>query len=142
MAKIFLERNCIGSRKSGNLALKLSWLCRKLPRWKRTNHLIVNNGREIQNMKNTMLKTAVVILGVGLLAGCASSDKMTKMEADIANAQATADAAMQAAKQAQLDAASAQGTADSAMSAANAAQAASDECSERCSRMSEKAFAK
>jgi hypothetical protein len=113
-----------------------------LLRRKRTNHLIVNNGREIQNMKNTMLKTAAVILGIGLLAGCASSDKLTKMEADIANAQATADAAMQAAEQAKLDADSAQGTADSAMSAANAAQAAADECSERCSRMSEKAFAK
>jgi len=90
-------------------------------------------------MKNMMIKTAAVILGVGLLAGCASTDKLT---ADIAKAQETADAAMQAAKQAQLDAASAQGTADSAMSAANAAQAAADECSERCSRMSEKAFAK
>ena len=93
-------------------------------------------------MKTIMMKTAVLILGVGLLAGCASSDKMTKMEADIANAQATADAAMQAAKKAELEAATAQGTADSAMSAANAAQAAADECSERCSRMSEKAFAK
>ncbi|MEN8168079.1 MAG: alanine-zipper protein, partial [Pseudomonadota bacterium] len=68
--------------------------------------------------------------------------QLTKMEADIANAQATADAAMKAAKQAQLDAASAQGTADSAMSAASAAQAAADECSERCSRMAEKAMAK
>jgi hypothetical protein len=89
-------------------------------------------------MKNTMLKTAVVILGIGLLAGCATD----QMKTDIANVQATADAAMTAAKQAQLDAANAQGTADSAMSAANAAQAAADECNERCSRMSEKAFAK
>ena len=93
-------------------------------------------------MKSTMMKTAAIVLGVGLLAGCASSDKLTKMESDIANAQATADAALKAAKQAQLDAASAQGTADSAMSAANAAQAAADECNERCSRMSEKAMAK
>lgn len=93
-------------------------------------------------MKTTMMKTAALVLSIGLLAGCASSDKLTKMEADIANAQATADAAMKAAKQAQLDAASAQGTADSAMSAANAAQAAADECSERCSRVSEKAFYK
>ena len=89
-----------------------------------------------------MMKTAAVALGLGLLAGCASSDKLTKLEADVANAQATADAAMKAAKQAQLDAASAQGTADSAMSAANAAQATADECNERCSRMSEKAMAK
>jgi len=93
-------------------------------------------------MKTTMMKTAAVILGLGLLAGCASTDQLKKMESDIANAQSTADAAMKAAKQAQLDAASAQGTADSAMSAANAAQAAADECNERCSRMSEKAMAK
>lgn len=93
-------------------------------------------------MKTIMIKSAALILGLGLLAGCASTDKMTKMEADIAKAQETADAAMQAAKQAQLDAANAQGTADSAMSAASAAQAAADECSERCSRMSEKAMAK
>jgi outer membrane murein-binding lipoprotein Lpp len=93
-------------------------------------------------MKATVMKTAAVVLGVGLLAGCASSDKLTKMEADIANAQATADAAMKAAKQAQLDAASAQGTADSALSAANAAQATADEANERVSRMAEKAMAK
>jgi hypothetical protein len=93
-------------------------------------------------MKTTMMKTAVLILGLGLLAGCASTDQLTKMEADIAKAQETADAAMKAAKQAQLDAANAQGTADSAMSAASAAQAAADECNERCSRMSEKAMAK
>ena len=86
-------------------------------------------------MKKMMIRTAAVILGVGLLAGCASSDRLTKMEADIANAQAAADAALKAAN-------TAQDTADSAMSAANAAQAAADECSERCSRMSEKAFAK
>lgn len=93
-------------------------------------------------MKTTMMKTAAIVLGLGLLAGCASTDQLTKMEADIANAQATADSAMKAAKEAQLDASSAQGTADSAMSTAAAAQAAADECNERCSRMSEKAMAK
>jgi hypothetical protein len=105
-------------------------------------HLLSTTEREISQMKTTMMKTAALVLSIGLLAGCASGDKMTKMESDIANATATAEAAMKAAKQAQLDAASAQGTADSAMSAANAAQAAADQCSERCSRMSEKAFAK
>ena len=89
-----------------------------------------------------MMKTAALVLGLGLLAGCASGDRLTKLESDLANVQSTADAAMKAAKQAQLDAASAQGTADSAMSAANAAQATADECNERCSRMSEKAMAK
>lgn len=89
--------------------------------------------------KTAMIKTAALILSLGLLAGCASTDQL---KADIANAQATADAAMKAAKEAQLDAASAQGAADSAMSAAKAAQAAADECNERCSRMAEKAMAK
>ena len=93
-------------------------------------------------MKTTMMKTAAIVLGLGLLAGCASTDKLEKMEADVAKAMETADAAMKAAKQAQLDAASAQGTADSAMSAASAAQATADECNERCTRLSEKAMAK
>ncbi len=103
---------------------------------------LFNTEERSKTMKTTMMKTAALVLGLGLLAGCASTDRMDKMEADIANAQATADAAMKAAKQAQLDAASAQGTADSAMSAASAAQATADECNERCSRMSEKAMAK
>ena len=93
-------------------------------------------------MKTTMMKTAVLVLGLGLLAGCASTGRMDTAEAAIADIQSTADAAMKAAKQAQLDAASAEGKADSAMSAASAAQAAADECNERCSRMSEKAMAK
>ena len=84
-------------------------------------------------------KIAAMILSVGMLAGCATN---SNLEADVANAQAAADAAMKAATQAQLDAASAQGTADSAMSAASAAQATADECNERCTRLSEKAMAK
>jgi len=92
-------------------------------------------------MKTTMMKTAAMILGLGLLAGCASTDS-SKMEADIANAQSAADAAMAAAKGAQLDAATAQGTADAAMKAANAASDAADACNEKCGRMSEKAMAK
>jgi hypothetical protein len=67
---------------------------------------------------------------------------MNKLEADVANAQAAADAAMKAAKEAQLDAATAQGTADAAMKAANAATDAADACNEKCGRMSEKAMAK
>ena len=50
-------------------------------------------------MKATMMKTAAMVLGLGLLAGCASTDQLTKMEADVASAQAAADSAMQAAKQ-------------------------------------------
>lgn len=90
-------------------------------------------------MKRTVVKAAVLMLSLGLLAGCASTDQL---KADVAKAQETADAAMKAAKEAQLDATAAQGTADSALSTANAAQAAADECSEKCSRMSEKAMAK
>lgn len=93
-------------------------------------------------MKTSMTKFAAMILGIGLLAGCASTDMKDSLEADIAKAQATADAAMRAAEQAQLDAAAAKDTAESAISAANAAQASADECNERCSRMSEKAMAK
>ncbi len=92
-------------------------------------------------MKATMMKTAAMVLGLGLLAGCATTD-MSKLEADVANAQAAADAAMKAAKEAQLDAATAQGTADAAMKAANAAADAAEACTEKCGRMSEKAMAK
>ena len=92
-------------------------------------------------MKTTMMKTAAIVLGLGLLAGCATTDT-SKMEADIANAQAAADAAMKAAKEAQLDAATAQGTADAAMKAANTASDAAEACKEKCGRMSEKAMAK
>jgi hypothetical protein len=57
-------------------------------------------------MKTTMMKIAAMGLALGLLAGCASTDQLTKMEADIVKAQETADAAAKAARQAQLDAAS------------------------------------
>ncbi|MEJ2612102.1 MAG: Lpp/OprI family alanine-zipper lipoprotein [Candidatus Thiodiazotropha sp.] len=87
----------------------------------------------------TTIKTTVMILSLGLFAGCASNGGL---EADVANAQAAADAAMKAAKEAQLDAATAQGTADAAMKSANSAKDAAEVCNERCGRMSEKAMAK
>lgn len=93
-------------------------------------------------MNLSFTKPAILILSLGLLAGCASTEQLTKMEADIAKAQETADAALKAAKEAQLDAAAAQGTADSALSTANSAQASADEANERINRMSEKAMAK
>jgi hypothetical protein len=86
----------------------------------------------------TIMKTAAMILTVGLFAGCASNG----LQEDVANAQAAADAAMKAAKEAQLDAATAQGTADAALKAANSAKDAAEACTERCGRMSEKAMAK
>lgn len=85
--------------------------------------------------KSNLLKVAAVALTMALAAGCASTDQLTKMEADIANAQSTADAAMAKATDAMTKA-------DAAMDAANAAQAAADECSERCSRIMEKAMSK
>ncbi|MET0027329.1 MAG: Lpp/OprI family alanine-zipper lipoprotein [Candidatus Thiodiazotropha sp.] len=89
-------------------------------------------------MKKTT-KIAAMILSVGMLAGCATN---SSLEADVANAQAAADAAMKAAKEAQLDAATAQGTADAALKAANSAKDSAEACNERCGRMSEKAMAK
>ena len=85
--------------------------------------------------KSNLLKMAAVALSMALAVGCASTDQLKKMEADIANAQSTADAAMAKATDAMTKA-------DAAMDAANAAQSAADECSERCSRMMEKAMSK
>jgi outer membrane murein-binding lipoprotein Lpp len=79
-------------------------------------------------MKSILVKLSAVALCLGLLAGCATTEQLQKLEADVARAQETADAAMS--------------KASAAMDAANAAQAAADECNERCSRMAEKAMAK
>jgi outer membrane murein-binding lipoprotein Lpp len=78
--------------------------------------------------KSILLKLSAMALSLGLITGCATSEQLKQMEADIAKAQETADAAM--------------GKANAAMDAANAAQASADECNERCSRMAEKAMAK
>ena len=93
-------------------------------------------------MKTTMIKSAALVLALGMLAGCASTSRMDAAEAAIADLQATADAALKAAKEAETTAEAAMDKADSAMSAASAAQATADECNERCARMSEKAMAK
>jgi outer membrane murein-binding lipoprotein Lpp len=71
--------------------------------------------------KTTLLKLSAMVLSLGLVTGCATSERLSKMEADIAKAQETANAAMEA---------------------ANAAQASADECNERCGRIAEKAMAK
>ncbi len=72
-------------------------------------------------MKSTLLKLSAVALSIGLVTGCATTEQLQQMQADIAKAQASADAAMDA---------------------ANAAQASADECNERCGRIAEKAMAK
>ncbi|MEW8019545.1 MAG: hypothetical protein G8D58_01955 [gamma proteobacterium symbiont of Phacoides pectinatus] len=82
--------------------------------------------------KSTALKMAAMVLSLGLVTGCAST---SEMQAQIAKAQETADAAM-----ARADAAASK--ADAAMKAAIAAQAAADDCAERCDRMMQKAMAK
>jgi hypothetical protein len=71
--------------------------------------------------KTTLLKLSAMVLSLGLVTGCATSEQLKRMEADIVKAQETADAAM---------------------AAANAAQSSADECNERCGRIAEKAMAK
>ncbi len=89
-------------------------------------------------IKSTIVKLSVVALSLGLMAGCAT----TQMQADIAKAQETADAAMATASSAKRVAASADRRASAVMDAANAAQATADECAERCGRMMQKAMSK
>ncbi|MET0104517.1 MAG: Lpp/OprI family alanine-zipper lipoprotein [Sedimenticola sp.] len=89
--------------------------------------------------KRTMIKLSAMALTLGLVTGCASTDQL---KADIAAAQDAANAAMSAAKAAQLSADDADRKASAAMNAANAAQASADECAERCDRMMNKAMAK
>ncbi len=80
-------------------------------------------------------KTAAVVLVAGLLGGCVTTDQVKQMEADLARAQETADAALAAAEVADRKA-------SAAMDAANAAQDSANECSERCDRMMQKVMAK
>ena len=89
--------------------------------------------------KRTVLKLSAIALTVGLMSGCATTDQM---KADIAAAQDAANAALSAAKAAQLSADDADRKATAAMNAANAAQASADECAEKCDRMMNKAMAK
>ncbi len=92
--------------------------------------------------KNALLKISALALGVGLLSGCATTDQLKQMQADIAKAQQTADAALSAANRADSNAGAAMNKANAAMDAAQAAQAAADECAERCDRILNKAMAK
>ncbi len=48
-------------------------------------------------MKSTLTKLSAVVLTLGLVTGCASTDQLKQMQTDISKAQETADAAMAAA---------------------------------------------
>ncbi|WP_428609324.1 Lpp/OprI family alanine-zipper lipoprotein [Sedimenticola sp.] len=92
--------------------------------------------------KSTLTKLAAMALTLGLVTGCASTDQIKQMQADIANLKDSTSAAMSAAKDAKLTADTADRKASAAMNAANAAQAAADECAEKCDRVAQKAMMK
>ncbi|HHH39693.1 MAG TPA: gamma-glutamyltranspeptidase [Sedimenticola sp.] len=92
--------------------------------------------------KKTVLTLSVLALVTGLASGCATTDEINALKAQVVKAQQTADEAMSMAETANTNAASASEQAAAAMSAADAAQNAADNCSERCDRMMEKAMAK
>ncbi|VAX11626.1 hypothetical protein MNBD_GAMMA26-24 [hydrothermal vent metagenome] len=94
------------------------------------------------NKKYMLMKIAAMTLGLGLLAGCATTEQVTR-------AQETADAALAAANSANSMAADAQRQASAAIVSANqaeknaaAATAAAARCTEKCSRIMEKTLAK
>ena len=85
--------------------------------------------------RNIYSKMAALVLAAGMLGGCVTTEQVKQMEADLARAQETADAALAAAEVADRKA-------SAAMDAANAAQDSANECSERCDRMMKKVMAK
>lgn len=85
--------------------------------------------------KSIVLKMSAVALSVGLLAGCATTDQLKQMQADI-------DSAKQMASQAQSTADAADSKADAAMQKADAAMRAADQANERADRMMEKCCGK
>ena len=94
------------------------------------------------NRKPMLLKLAALALVLGLATGCATTEQLKQMQADIAKSQETADAALAAAYDASAAAGKAQSTADAALAKANAAEHAAHQCKERCNRMMEKSMAK
>jgi len=86
-------------------------------------------------IKRNVAKLAVLTLVLGLVSGCATTDQMKQMQADIDRAQESADAALAAAN-------AADSKASAAMDAASAAQNQADDCSERCNRIMSKAMSK
>ncbi len=85
--------------------------------------------------KTLLLKASAIALSLGLLAGCATSSQLEKMQADI-------DSAKSAAAQAQSTADAASSKADAAMQKADAAMSAADQANMRADRMMEKCCGK
>ncbi len=85
--------------------------------------------------KRTGLVSAAAFTCALLLGGCATTDEIKQMQADIVRAQEQADAALAAAEEADRKA-------TAAMDAANVAQDSADDCSERCNRIMQKAMSK
>ena len=92
--------------------------------------------------RSTLMKLSAMVLSIGLVTGCATTDQMKQMQADITKAQQSADAALAAANEAKSTAGMADNKAAAAMDAANAAQNAADDCTERCDRIMQKAMSK
>ena len=95
-------------------------------------------------MKN-VLKTGVLLLVLGLAAGCANTDLQASVDraaADAAAAASAAEAARAAADRAAQAAASAQSTADQALAAATEAQACCEANTEKMERMFQKSMSK
>ncbi|MCP5417399.1 MAG: hypothetical protein H6965_09925 [Chromatiaceae bacterium] len=86
-------------------------------------------------MKRNFVKLVLLTMVLGVASGCATTDHMKQMQADIQAAQERADAALAAAK-------AADSRATAAMDAATAAQNQADDCSERCNRVMSKAMSK
>lgn len=89
-----------------------------------------------------LTQIAAVVLSLGLMAGCATTDQLKQMQADIeANRQAVG-AAQQTADEAKATADAALKAANEAKAAANDAQAAANMANERADRMLEKRMSK
>ncbi|MCB1856710.1 MAG: outer membrane lipoprotein OprI [Gammaproteobacteria bacterium] len=86
-------------------------------------------------MKRSKTILPLAFASVLVLSGCATTDQIKQMQADITKAQESADAALAAAREAD-------NKAEAAMEAANVAQQSADECSERCNRIMQKAMQK
>ncbi|MCP3660913.1 MAG: hypothetical protein GY696_00210 [Gammaproteobacteria bacterium] len=92
--------------------------------------------------KSTLIKFSAMVITIGLMTGCASTEQMKQMDERITKAQKTADAALAAAN-------AADAKAGTALSAANAAQASADDANgridtveQKMDRMMEKAMSK
>jgi murein lipoprotein len=94
-------------------------------------------------MSHAILKTSTLALTAVLaLAGCASTSQMEKLQADVQQAQATADQAAADAAAAMAKADQADATANTALSTAERAEATSKDTEARIDRMFKKAMYK